>query len=406
VSHEGGSAPVSPEPGMAPVVDRDLLAQALEREAARVFEYCRALIDREDAAMSVTEAALNSARSMLQEPDRLRAWLVDLARRQTSASGLGAGASPRPTPPAEPTTDPGPDQGILLPDSREVFELVYRHGIHREDLGAVLGVPAEEASALLSAAELELGRRESPAEPEPAEAAPGPGDLISEQSMLPDPDRLRAWLFALARQEALAVAWRETAGPAAPAAALTKYTGAAAVATHTAPEFPPASWWQAAETQPTPRRRRRLAALTAIPLAAAIGVAVYLGAVSHPAGSRTDTGASRSDSADLPRPVRPNVGLAAAPPLLSPSPTVPVSVLLPVSPMPVAQPPPSPVPAPTPTPSSKPSPTPTPKPSTKPSPTPTPKPSPTPTPTPKSSATPKSTATPKATATPTPHTSG
>jgi hypothetical protein len=376
VSNEGGSAPVSPEPEKPAVVDRDLLAQTLERQAARVFEYCRALLGREDVAVSVTEAALNSARSMLQDPDRLRAWLVDLARRQA--------------PPAEPTADPGPDQGVLLPDSREVVELVYRHGIHREDLGAVLGVPADEASALLAAAELELGRPESLAEPDPAELAPEPADLISGQSTLPDPDRLRAWLFALARQEAVAAVSSGTTSQVARGAELARYTGNYPAATGAERELLPATWWQGSGTQPTPRRRGRIAALTAIPLAAAIGVAVYLGGVSHPAGSGTDTGASGS-AGDQRRSVRPNAGLAALAPHASASPTVPISALLPVSSTPFVLPPPSPPPVPSPTP----------KPTPKPSPTATPKPSPTPSPTPKPSTTPKPTTTVKASASPT-----
>jgi DNA-directed RNA polymerase specialized sigma24 family protein len=378
LSNEDGFAPASPEPEKPAVVDHDLLAPTLERESARVFEYCRALIGRaligrEDVAVSATAAALDSARSMLRDPDRLRAWLVDLALRQA--------------PPAEPVADPAPDQGVLRPDGREAFELVYRHGIHREDLGAVLGVPAGEASALLAAAELELGRPEplaepDPAEPDPAEAAPGAAGLISGQSLLPDADRLRAWLFALARQEAVAAVSSGSTGQAAPAAELTRYTGSYPAATDAQQPFPPASWWQDTVTQPTPRRRRRIAALAAIPLAAAAGVAVYLGVVSHPASSGAGTGPGGSArSSAPPRSARPNAGLAAAAPHASASPTIPISALLPVSPVPVLLPPSVP---PAPPPTTKPSPTPTPKPSTKPSPTPTPKPStkPSPTPTP------------------------
>ncbi len=383
MSSEGGSPPVNPEPEKPAVVDRDLLAQTLEREAGRVFEYCRALVGREDVAVSVTEAALNSARSMLQDPDQLRAWLVDLTRRQTRASDAGDAASPGATPPAELAVDPAPDQDSLLPDSREVIELVYRHGIHREDLGAVLGVPEDEASALLAAAELELGRRELPGEPDPAEVAPGPADPTSGP-MLADSDRLRAWLFALARQEALAVASSATAGWAAPGAELTRYTGSAAAGPEH--ELLPASWWQGSVTQPQPRRRLRIAALMAIPLALAIGLAVYLAGVSQPAGPRA-AGAGRAvtGTGGLPRSVRPNAGLAVVAPRASASPTIPISALLPVSPSPMAQPSPSLPP---------PAPSPTPKPSPKPSPSPTPKPSPSPTP--KSSSTPKSSATPKA----------
>jgi hypothetical protein len=384
VSNEDGSAPVTPEPGKPPVLDRDLLAQALEREADRVFEYCRALVGREDVAMSVTEAALDSARSMLQEPDQLRAWLLDLARRQAQS--------------AEPATDPQPDRAILQPDSREVVELVYRHGIHREDLAAVLGVPVEEAAALLAAADRELGRLEPLAAPDQPEAAPGPADPISGQSTLPPPDRLRAWLFALARQEALAARSTHTARGAAPGTELVRYTGNYPATTNAERRVLPASWWQGSVAQPAPRRRVRIAALAAVPLAAAIGLAVYLGGGSRPAGSSAAARAASAapGSAGITRLVLPNTSLAAAAPHASPSPTVPIWALFPASPSPVVQPPP---PSPPPH-----SPSPTPKPSPKPSATATPKPSATATPKPSATATPKpsATATPKPSATATP----
>jgi hypothetical protein len=382
VSNEDGSAPVTPEPGKLPVVDRDSLAQALEREAARVFEYCRALVGREDVAMSVTEAALNSARSMLEEPDRLRAWLVDLARRQAA--------------PAGPATGPQPDQGILQPDSREVIELVYRHGIQREDLGAVLGVPVEQAAAMLAAAERELGRLEPFAAPDQAEAAPGPADPISGQPTLPPPDRLRAWLFALARQEALAAGSTPTASDAAPGAELVRYIGNYPATTNVERGVIPASWWHESVPQPPANRRRvRVAALAAVPLAAAIGLAVYLGNATSPVGS---SAASRSSadpgSAGLPALVLPNASLAAAAPHASPSPTVPIWALFPASPSPVVPPP---QPPPTATASPKPSATASPKPSA----TASPKPSATASPKPSATASPKPSAT-KASATPSP----
>lgn len=398
MSKEAGSTPVNPEPEKPAVVDREALAEILERESARVFEYCRVLVGREDVAANVTEAALSSARSMLQDPDRLRVWLADLARRQALARNVSEGGSPEFTAPAD---------AILRPDSREVVELVYRHGIHPEDLGAVLGVPADEASALLAAAELELDRREPLAEPDPAEESLGPVE--------PEADRLRAWLFALARREALAVAAIGTAGRAAAGAELARYPPGEMTAANLADAFPPASWWRGSVAQRPPRRRRvRLAVLTAVPLAAVIGVAVYLGGMSRPVGSRvgTGTGGTAIGSAGLPGLVLPDASPAVPAPHASPSPAVPVSALFPASPAPGVQPlptsppvtSPSPTPKPSPTtspkPSPKPSPTPSPKPSPKPSPTPSPKPSPSPTK--KSSASPTPKSTPKSTATPKP----
>jgi hypothetical protein len=391
------------------VVDRDTFTEAFARESARVFEYCRGLVGRDDLAARLTETALRSARSMLQEPERLRAWLAVADSQPTNA-------------------DPG--QGIQPPDGREVFELVYRHGIHRADVAAVLGVSTAAASALLAAAEIEFGRPEQPAEPaepDPATDARGPADPMSGQPVLPDPDRLRAWLFAVARREALTVgssgpgsigpgssgpgssgpAASDTAALAPAGAGLARYPAGDSAAAGANQEFPPASWWQGSVGQSArPTRRLRVAALTAVPLAAAIGVAVYLGGASRPVGSSapTRTGGAAVGSAGRLRPVQPTARSAVSAPLASASPTDPAPV--PASTTPVVPPPTSPPPSTSPTP--KPSATPTPKPSSKPSPTPkpsatpTPKPSatPTPKPTPKPSATPTSKSTPTAKANP------
>jgi hypothetical protein len=371
-SEQAGSAPVSPEPEKPAVVDRDTFAQ-FERETARVFDYCRALVGRDDLAASATEAALSSARSMVQDPDLLRAWLFALARRQALATDV-SGA-----------------------DSREVFELVYRHGIRREDLGAVLGVPAEEAAALLAAAEAEFGRPEPLVEQDPAEEAPGRVDVPpSQQRLLQDQDQLRAWLFALARQQALTSGSGSTAGQAARAAESPGLTVADFVAPN--PEPTPASRWRRSVGRVRlAGRRRRIAAVTAMSLAAAAGLAVYLGGISHPVGSRAPagTGGATLGPVGLPRPAQPNARPAVPAPHASPSSAVPISVMFPAVPPPVVEPPP---PSPWPT-----SPSPTPKPSPKPSPTPSPKPSPTPSTKPSPTPSPKSS--PKPT-TPTPKPSG
>jgi DNA-directed RNA polymerase specialized sigma24 family protein len=65
-----------------PVDPGDLAAFAamFDKHAEHVYDYCRELLgDTEDAA-EATEAALIAARSVLQNPEQLRAWLFALAR--------------------------------------------------------------------------------------------------------------------------------------------------------------------------------------------------------------------------------------------------------------------------------------------------------------------------------------
>jgi DNA-directed RNA polymerase specialized sigma24 family protein len=183
-----------------PVDPGDLAAFAamFDEHAEHVYDYCRELLgDTEDAA-DATEAALIAARSVLHNPDELRAWLFALARdevlsrnpEQVEEYGNLAASEPYPAEQsdgreprnaAEPEDDSADtDQfsvagianagvgtasaGIgevraptivsdLSGREREVLDLVYRHGIRPDHLPAVLGVPPEEALALLSAAE-------------------------------------------------------------------------------------------------------------------------------------------------------------------------------------------------------------------------------------------------------------
>jgi hypothetical protein len=230
MSERAGPASVHPDPEHPGQVDLGDFAAAFDRQAARVVDYCYALVGDEDVAVAAAQAALDSAWSRLRDPDRLRAFLFALARREALATDSGAAHWSRAR------ADPG----------REVLELVYRYGIHPEDLGAVLGLPADEAAAVLAAAELELGRPAPMAEPGAAGQPPEHLDLagfaeafqlqagsildycrtlvgetvaasateaalLSAETMLGEPIRLRAWLFALARQQVLAF---EAAGPA------------------------------------------------------------------------------------------------------------------------------------------------------------------------------------------------
>jgi RNA polymerase sigma factor (sigma-70 family) len=161
-------------------VDSDRFSAMFEAHAAHVFDYCRSLLaDRLDAA-DAAQATLVTAYSLLdrlQDVGRQRAWLFALARREcvgehpvrtrlpNSARDPAAVVRAR-----EPNADDEPETeelriGIIeghgqagatlraLPaPEREVLDLVYRHYLSSADVGAVLGVPAERASALLAGA--------------------------------------------------------------------------------------------------------------------------------------------------------------------------------------------------------------------------------------------------------------
>ena len=239
----GSASPVGAEPWPPGLVDLD----KLDRHAADVFDYCRALVGNEDVAASATEAAVSHVQS-LRDARKLRAWLFSLARREALAPG-GAGDDeagypymPRFIADDLDATYPGQSVGArpLLDPSREILALVYRHGLHPGDLHSVLGVTADEAQEKLAVAEAEFGAAglasptavkpvppalvnlDSFREPfrrhaahvfdychalvgrEEVAASATEAALSSVQPLVNDPGRFRAWLFALAREEALA----------------------------------------------------------------------------------------------------------------------------------------------------------------------------------------------------------
>src|SRR5215469_11320188 len=196
-------------------------AAALDTHLADLVVYCRTVTGSDEDAVSAAHAVLDSAQSLLTDPDKLRAWLFALARVEILADSE--------------------------PDAREMLDLVHRHGIRPEDLPVVVGIPPVSADQMLAAAEAEYddvkywdhrpGWDDSThlIERQPDLTAVGsPGEMLdaelpnlvaycsaladgeeeamgtaqsvlgSSRSLLTDPDRLRAWLFALARQEMLA----------------------------------------------------------------------------------------------------------------------------------------------------------------------------------------------------------
>src|SRR5215469_92813 len=187
---------------------------AIDAQLPAVEAYCRAVTGREDEAVRAAGVVIESARSLLTDPERLRAWLLANARRELL--------------------------GDAAPTAQEAFDLVHRHGIQPEDLPVVLGMPPTEADELLAAAEEELGwgtnwsdtayaNESNPDLPAvgssggmfdtqlPAvvaycravtgredDAVTAAGVVIeSARSLLTDPQRLHAWLLANARRELL-----------------------------------------------------------------------------------------------------------------------------------------------------------------------------------------------------------
>jgi hypothetical protein len=193
---------------------------AFETHLGDLVAYCHAFTGRDEDAISTAHGVVESARSLLNDPGQLRAWLFALARMEILAG------SP--------------------PQAREIWDLVHEHGIRPEDLPTVLGISPVEADEKLAAAEEEIGwdypaGREDAAYlngrlPDPPAAVAG-GDVLdlqlpsvvaycsgltgredavsaaheilgSARSLLSDPHRVLAWLVGNAR--------RELAGDAAP----------------------------------------------------------------------------------------------------------------------------------------------------------------------------------------------
>jgi len=221
----------SRDPGMPERLDLDGFAGMFEDHAAHVFDYCRSLAGRDDVAADATEFALISAQAAAPDPGRARAWLFALARRQVLA--------------LDPAFWPPPDS------DQEILDLVYRHGIHTDELPGVLGVPADAALDRLASAE------------DAAAAGWGPSvELLADLPLAAVPDSV----------------WRHSVGAAL-----------AADAQHARHRSGRAGSLRRSIAWPEPGRRRvRVATMAAIPAAAIIAAVVYLAGPSGPVGSRRD----------------------------------------------------------------------------------------------------------------------
>jgi RNA polymerase sigma factor (sigma-70 family) len=149
------------------------LAGAYRRYADRLYTYCGTLLpDVEAAAGAVHDTFVIAGRraGQLREPDRLRAWLYAIARRECQRArrdrrrGVPGGHPSAELSSAEPA---GPHvtqvrdlvraaAAGLHADDRETVELTVRHGLSAVEAAAVLGLRPNHAHARTSQARARL----------------------------------------------------------------------------------------------------------------------------------------------------------------------------------------------------------------------------------------------------------
>jgi DNA-directed RNA polymerase specialized sigma24 family protein len=329
-----------PGPGPARVDDGvSAFARLFAAHAAHVFEYCCTLTGSDAVGADATVAALASGEHLPRASHLLRARLFAIARQVATASAPAEDFWPSGFGVSDRAGTPG--QAVLavldrLPAAyREVLVLVYRHGIWPEQLPAVLGVPVREAYHRLAAAEQEFLS---------IAAASGPVDGEASRPALED-------VAALRLAPVPGTVWRQAV------AQLTAETTRVSATPATAPAHAGRPGGSVVRSPTRPRRRLRLAAAAALPVAA-IGcwAIANAGGSAQPVGS---LGAARpalgvapvsSSSAATPdgvgtgpagRTPAPS-GQGTAPARRGSTPTVPIIALLPSTPagtvLPIASP--------------------------------------------------------------------
>jgi DNA-directed RNA polymerase specialized sigma24 family protein len=186
-----------------------------DQHARHLFDYCCGLLGSRARAASATQLTLIAGHSLagrLQDPSRMRAWLLALGRWECLSGNRawsGAGGSPQPAGAAgdlagalafldsadDDVADHGPTELALagaeavgdrpvraaldaLPRAdREILDLVYRHAVSLAELPAVLGIPARSAPGMLAAARAKLEKSATAADIAAAaeHARPGAG---------------------------------------------------------------------------------------------------------------------------------------------------------------------------------------------------------------------------------------
>ncbi|XRQ04466.1 RNA polymerase sigma factor [Actinomadura welshii] len=155
--------------------DPSALIQVMDRYAARLYDYCHALLrDQEQAAGALHDALIAAYAhvSVMREPDRFRGWLYALVRNECMRRLRD------PDRPAERHEAPEAEDGFLdgaeraqrlearqLVHSglaalrgreREALDLMLRHGLDAGEIGGVLGMDEREAADVAGRAHARL----------------------------------------------------------------------------------------------------------------------------------------------------------------------------------------------------------------------------------------------------------
>lgn len=155
--------------------DPSALIQVMDRYAARLYDYCHALLrDQEQAAGALHDALIAAYAhvSVVREPDRFRGWLYALVRNECMRRLRD------PDRPAERHEAPEVEEGFLSDAElaqreearrlvhsalaglrgreREALDLMLRHGLDAVEVGGVLGMDAQEATDLTGDARARL----------------------------------------------------------------------------------------------------------------------------------------------------------------------------------------------------------------------------------------------------------
>ncbi|WP_067463800.1 RNA polymerase sigma factor [Actinomadura macra] len=147
--------------------DPGALIQVMDRYAARLYDYCHALLrDQESAARALHDALIAAYAhvSVLREPDRFRGWLYTLVRNECLRRLRD------PDRPPERHEAPEVEDGFvddaerarrlearqlvhsalsgMRGRERETLDLMLRHGLDAAEIAGVLGMDVQEATVL------------------------------------------------------------------------------------------------------------------------------------------------------------------------------------------------------------------------------------------------------------------